>query len=244
MTARQRLADGLAGPFANVWLPALLHLNAVAGVEALEKGLKESAASKAGAGVQLFAELFDRDYGGIGVDLRAGFTPTLLLRLLRLAYQHVRIGDDAVHEGAYSPNTRDNAEKSRNAVLSALLSTTGPEGWAAKLEMAADPLFAHIKDRAIALAEERAAEEADNAALTEAEFAILDKTGESPPTTREAMFALMRDRLERYRGSPAPGYTRHASCGPASPMNVSCGENWRARWGMPGTGATPSTRNP
>jgi hypothetical protein len=197
MTARQRLADGLARPFANAWLPALLHLNAVAGVEALEKGLEESAASKMGAGVQLFAELFDRDYGGIGVDLRApGFTPTLLLRLLRLAYQHVRIRDDAVHEGSYSPDTRDNAEKSRNAVLSALLSTTGPEGWAVKLEMAADPLFDHIKDRTIALAEEMAAQDADNMALTEAEFAILDKTGESPPTTRDAMFALIRDRLD------------------------------------------------
>jgi hypothetical protein len=33
-------------------------------------------------------------------------------------------------------------------------------------------------------------------ALTEAEFAILDKTGESPPTTHEAMFALMRHRLD------------------------------------------------
>jgi hypothetical protein len=197
MTARQRLADGLAVPFANLWLPALLHLNALVGVEALEKGLKKSVPSKTGAGVQLFAELFDRDYGGIGIDLRApGFTPSLLLRLLRLAYQHVRIEEDAQHEGAFSPDTRDNAEKIRSAVLSALLSTTGPEGWAVKLEMAADPLFAHIKDRAIVLAEESAAEEADNSALTEAEFTILDKTGESPPTTREAMFALMRDRLD------------------------------------------------
>ena len=53
-----------------------------------------------------------------------------------------------------------------------------------------------MKDRTIALAQERAAEEADSVALTEAEFAILDKTGESPPATREAMFALMRDRLD------------------------------------------------
>lgn len=81
-------------------------------------------------------------------------------------------------------------------VLSALLSTAGPEGLAVKLEMADDPLFVHIKDRTIALAQERAAEEADNVALTEAEFAILDKSGESPPTTREAMFSLMRDRLD------------------------------------------------
>jgi len=197
ITARQRLANGLAAAFANVWLPALLHLNPVVGVEALEKGLKHSAASKTGGGVQLFAKLFDRDYGGIGVDLRApGFGPQLLLRLLRLAYQHVRIEDDADHEGSYSPDTRDNAERSRNAVLGALLSTTGPEGWAVKLEMANDPLFAHIKDRTIALAQERAAEEADNIPLTEADFVVLDKTGESPPKTREAMFTLMRDRLD------------------------------------------------
>jgi hypothetical protein len=177
--------------------PDLLHLNAFVGIEALEEGLKESAASKTGAGVQLFAELFDHGHGGVGVDLRApGFTPPILVRLLRLAYQHVRIKDDAQHEGSYSPDARDNAEKSRNAVLGALLSTTGPGGWAAKLEMAADPLFDHMKDRTIALAEEGAAEEADNVALTDAEFAILDKTGESPPTTREAMFALMQDRLD------------------------------------------------
>jgi hypothetical protein len=191
------LAGGLVQPFSNFWLRALLHLDAVAGVEALERALEESTASKTGAGVRLFAELFHRDYSGVGVDLGAsGFTPPILLRLLRLAYQHVRIGDDVVHEGSYSPDMRDNAEAGRNAVLRALLSTTGPEGWAAKLEMASDPLFDHIKDRTIAVAEERAAEEADSVALTESEFAILDKTGESPPTTREAMFALMRDRLD------------------------------------------------
>jgi hypothetical protein len=197
MAARQHLGDGLAVSFANVWLSALLHLDVAAGVEALEKGLKESATSKTGAGVKLFAELFDRDYGGVGVNLRAtGFTPPLLFRLLRLAYQHVRIEDDAHHEGAYSPDMRDNAEKSRNMVLGALLETSGPEGWAIKCEMAADPLFNHIKDRAIALAKEKAAEEADNVSLTEAEFTILDRTGESPPATHEAMFALMRDRLD------------------------------------------------
>jgi hypothetical protein len=196
-TARHGLADGIASSFAKIWLAALLDLNAAAGVEAFEKGLKRCAASKAGVGVQLFAELFDRDYGGIGVNLRApGFTPPLLLRLLRLAYQHVRLEDDVHREGSYSPDARDRAERGRDSVLSALLATTGPEGWAAKLEMAADPLFEHMRDRVIALAEQRTAEEADNVILTEDQFVILDGTGESPPTTREAMFALMRDRLD------------------------------------------------
>jgi hypothetical protein len=198
VTAKQRLANGLAVPFAGVWLPVLLHLNPLAGVDALEQGLKDSVVSTRGAGVQLFAQLFNRHHhGGIGFDLSVpGFTPPLLLRLIRLAYQHVRIGDDTHHEGHYSPDTRDDAENGRNAVLNALLATTGPEGWAVKLEIANDPLFAHFKDRAIALAQEKAAEEADSVALTEAEFAVLDKSGEVPAATNEAMFALMRDRLD------------------------------------------------
>jgi hypothetical protein len=197
VTAKQRLANGLAVPFAGMWLPVLLHLNPVAGVDALEQGLKDSAVSTRGAGVQLFAQLFNRDRGGVGFDLSAAsFTPPLLLRLIRLGYQHVRIGDDAHHEGHYSPDTRDDAERGRNAVLSALLATTGPEGWTVKLELANDPLFAHFKDRAIALAQGKAAEEADGVALTEAEFAVLDKSGEVPPATNEAMFALMRDRID------------------------------------------------
>jgi hypothetical protein len=197
LTAKQRLAICLAAPFAHVWLPALLHLNPVAGVEALEQGLENSVVSATGSATQLFAQLFDHHHGGIGFDLRAaGFTPPLLLRLVRLAYQHVRTRDDVDHEGHYSPDTRDYAERARDAVLSALLATTGSEGWAAKLELAKDPLFSHLRDRAIAIAQENAAEEADSVALTEAEFALLVKSGEAPPATTEAMFALMRDRLE------------------------------------------------
>lgn len=197
-TARERMAGGLLLPQSHVWLSALLQLNPANGVDAIARGLAESTATRTGVGVQLFAGVLDRDHGGgLGVDLKAPeFTPTLLLRLLRIAYQHVQICDDARHEGSYSPDMRDNAENGRNAVLSALLSAKGPEGWAAKLEMASDPLFAHFKDRAIALAQEMAANEADSAALTEEDFCILDKTGEAPPSTSEAMFALMRDRLD------------------------------------------------
>jgi hypothetical protein len=178
------------------WLSALLHLNPPAGVQALERRLEGAAISKYGSGVELFASLFGRDrikdidLGGVG------FVPPLLLRLLRLAYRHVGKEDDAQHEGAYRPDTRDDAEQARNAILGALLASTGAEGWKAKIELASDPLFSHFKDRALAIATEKIAEEADASPLNEAEFAVLDKIGEAPPTTRDAMFALMRDRLD------------------------------------------------
>jgi hypothetical protein len=195
--AEQRLSGGLALPSADVWLAILLQLDPSVGVQTLETGLKDSVGSGGADGVWWFARLFGGGRQLLGVDPTGpGFTPTILLRIVRLAYQHVRIGDDAQHEGAYSPDVRDEAERGRNTVLGALLAATGIEGWAVKLEMANDPLFAHFRDRVIALAEERAAEEADSAPLTESEFAVLDKRGESPPSTRDAMFAVLRDRLD------------------------------------------------
>jgi hypothetical protein len=130
VTAKQKLTNGVGMPFAGVWLPALLRLDPLAGVDALERGLNGSVVTTSGAGVQLFARLFDGDHGGIGVDLSApGFTPPILLRLARLAYQQVQIGHDTHHEGHYSPDTRDHAERGRNAVLrtAATLSESLPE---------------------------------------------------------------------------------------------------------------------
>ena len=71
----------------------------------------------------------------IAVDLTAsGFTPQVPLRLVRLAYEHVRPGDDVRHEGSYSPDTRDHAQEGRNAVLSAIIAAKGIEGWNATRE--------------------------------------------------------------------------------------------------------------
>ena len=203
-TSTQKLAGGLAVPFVNVWLSALLSLNPAAGVDALENGLRDRAVLNNEPGVRLLAPLFGYDHGG-NRDLNLPeFTPRLLLRLVRLAYQHVPVEDDTQDEGddetqddmKDSRGVRRDAERARDVILSALLATTGPDGWSVKIEMAADPLFGHFKDRVIALAEAKAAEEADNAVLTETEFAVLDKNGEAPPPTTEAMFSLMHDRLD------------------------------------------------
>jgi hypothetical protein len=194
-TALRRLSSGLAAPQATVWLPVLFQLNPAAAVDILENGLAASPVSSVGDGAQWLARLLGRHQSAINLA-EPGFTPKLLLRLVRLAYAHVRIGDDVRHEGVHEIGTRDHAEEARNTVLSALLATTGIEGWNAKLDLAHDPLLAHFKDRAIALAQEKSAEEADGVALTEGEFAVLDAYGETPPSTRDAMFSLMRDRLD------------------------------------------------
>jgi hypothetical protein len=179
-----------------IWLPILLELDAKRGLAAFERILAPLPKEANGEAVSWFSGLFGR-HGNSAVNLRAeAYTPDLLLQLVRLAYTHVRIADDAHHEGMFSPDTRDDAETGRNNILSALLSLKGESGWEAKIALANDPLAAHFRDRLVALAEESSAEEADGTALNYAQLAALDRSGEAPPATRDAMFALMRDRLD------------------------------------------------
>lgn len=114
----------------------------------------------------------------------------------RLSYHHVRRIDDVTHEGTYSPDDRDEAERGRDAIVAAIFAANGEDGWAAKLAMAADPLFAYFKDRILAVAEEHWAGEIDAVAFDVDQAVAFDRIGEAPPSTNEAMFAIMVDRLD------------------------------------------------
>ncbi len=185
------------GPFTQVWLTTLMRLDPAAGTDALEHLLAPLEPAATGTAINVFGIMFSDRHGNLLVDPRKpGFTPALLLRLVRLAYRYVRPSDDITHEGTYSPGPRDEAQDGRNAVLGAILDANGTEAWAVKLEMVADPLFAHFRDRLALLAREKAADEADSVAFTEAEVVILDRYGEAPPTTRDDMFAVLVDRLD------------------------------------------------
>ena len=193
--AQERLRDDLPKDLIfSVWLPTLIRADPGLGLSVLEERLQTVEPATHSEAISCFAALFGDRHDH--VDLRSpAFTPQLLLRLLRLAYRHVRPVDDVRHEGAYSPDARDHAEGARNAIVSALLEAKGEEGWAAKLEMANDPLCAHFKDRIIAVAEEQWAQEIDGHAFDHLQAALLDQTGEAPASTNEAMFSIARDRL-------------------------------------------------
>lgn len=193
--AELRLREDIPASFAHVWLPVLLRLDAAAGVDALERRIAGIAPAARSEAVAWFGTLFGDRHDGIDLA-NPDFTPSLLLRLLRASYSHVRLSDDAVHEGSYSPDDRDHAERGRNALVGAIFEAKGEEGWTAKLEMAADPLFEHFRYRILAVAEENWASEVDSVAFDDAQAAALDKVGEAAPATNEAMFAVMVDRLE------------------------------------------------
>jgi hypothetical protein len=194
-TAKQRLSEELSKSSAYVWLPTLMRLDASAGVDELEKRLAEIEPEVDSEAITWFSMLFGDQNDNINLD-GLGFTPSILLRLLRLSYQHVRPSDDNIHEAtSYTANERDHAERGRGNVVNALLNAKGEEGWAAKLEMADDPLCAYFKDRILALAEETQAEEVDSVAFDDAQAIELDNKGEASPSSNEAIYMIMVDKL-------------------------------------------------
>lgn len=194
IVALQKLEKPMKFSLRLVWLTILMRINPHAGVEQLENEIKTIEPSERSEAVTWFSHLFGGHQGDINLNSE-GFTPRLLLRLVRLAYVHVRVEDDAYHEGSYSPDTRDEAEYARNHIVLALFNAKGEDALAAKLKMASDSLFAHFKDRIIAVAEENLAQEIDCDVLDEGQAVVLDRSGEAPASTNEAMFAILKDRL-------------------------------------------------
>lgn len=192
--AQEYISKKLLEPAMLLWLSTLIRLNPGLGVDVLEEKLREIEPEPLSKAVEWFTKLFNERHDGINIR-NNDFTPELLLRLARLAYQHIRRQDDAEHEGCYTPDMRDNAEYARNAILTALLESQGEEGWQVKHDMAIDPLFSHFKDRILALAQEAWAKEIDSVLLDEQQCRELEHKGELPLTTNAAMFTLLRDRL-------------------------------------------------
>jgi len=194
--AQKILRKQMPFSLAAVWLPALMQLDASRGVDALENRIGRITPAQYSEGVSLFSEIFYESRNGLNLNDAEQFTPDLLLRLLKLSYQHVRPEDDNQHDEAYFSDSRDNAERIRNAILTALLNAKGEHAWRAKLEVVADPLFVNLKDRILAIAEERWAEEIDTDSYDDLQAKALDTQCEAPPSTNEAMFNIMVSRLE------------------------------------------------
>ncbi|WP_321845898.1 NACHT domain-containing protein [Paraburkholderia bannensis] len=192
--ARQRLQDSLPTEFDFVWLATALRLDPEFGIAELANRLHTIEPGPRSEAVTWFGMMFGDRFESVSVRGDA-FTSSLLLRLLRLAYRHVRPSDDVKHEGAYSPDTRDHAERARNEIVGALFDAKGEEGWSAKLEMANDPLCLHFRDRILSVAEENWAQEIDSVAFDDEQAVSLDETGEAAALTNEAMFAVLNDRL-------------------------------------------------
>jgi len=185
------------GPLALIWLKGLFRFDAQRGSDALIAQLTSvDDPSTRERAVATFASLFgDRDT--ILFEIADPAQRTCALgKLVRCAYAFVRHEDDHVHEGVYTPDPRDHAERARSFLLSTLLDTPGPDAQNEILKLATEPDFAHFPDRLRLLARRRAAADAEFAPYNANDILALENRYEVPPHDRDGLFTVMLDRLD------------------------------------------------
>ena len=185
------------GALALVWLRGLFQFDAVRGTQALigghadgnDPGMRERA-------IESFARLFGSPGAVVFEITDPDQRARALGQLVRYAYAYIRPEDDLVHEGSYSPNTRDKAERARDFLLFRLLDTPGPKARRVVLALAAKDDFASISDRLRLLVRQRTADDAEFEAFDPEAVTALEKRYEAPPRDRDGLFAVMLDRLD------------------------------------------------
>lgn len=193
--AAKQVEAGSVTPFLFFWLPVLWRVNAVRGATKLLDILNELPVEQDGIAVRSIGSLFN-ERSNDSTDWGSALTADLLLKLTISIHHHVKPEDDLVHENVYSPGLRDYAENGRRYVFDALMQASGPDAMRAKLELAAHPIFGHLRDRIATLAHERLAAEVDSSVAEIPELASLFEGKELPPKTGTDMAKLLVDRID------------------------------------------------
>ncbi|MBB3180959.1 ATP-binding protein [Variovorax sp. Sphag1AA] len=187
------------GPFQFFWLAVLCRADPHRGLVALLALLTRLPVEKNGKAVEMVGRLFDERSNSPVPNWRAKLSPEELVQLVKVVYHHVRPSHDIVHEGVYSPGSRDHAEDGRRYVFNELMAATGPGAMESKMALAADPGFAHLRDHIKQIARERLAAEIDASVFSPDDLVRMLRGGELTPKTGTDMAHLLLDRLDDLR---------------------------------------------
>ena len=199
-TLTLRVLDGpLEDADCLIWLGTLFALDPVAAGHRVIEALASMEPARESRATVWIGTLFGD--GGRAVDTNDARLPVdLRLALLEQAYRHVRLEDDHRRgSGTFTPDARDTAERARNTLLSAVLDLSGSEGLEAKRALAAAPYASHIRERVLALAEEKWASEVDVARHADDQVVALHVNQEIQITSNGVMHAVCLSRLEAVR---------------------------------------------
>jgi hypothetical protein len=165
------------------YLGLLLIVDSNRAISSLETWLNAApGANRKARAEHTFSTLFDRYDGLIAGSLAVASIKTLE-HMLFIAYASIRPKDDVSRHGSYTPDTRDHAQRARDAILSALLPRPGPDAYHAMQRLAENPAFTLRSHRFRELARGKATRDADLPAWTAEEIRGFESTFLAPAKT-------------------------------------------------------------
>ncbi|MGF6658212.1 hypothetical protein OKW34_008802 [Paraburkholderia youngii] len=152
-----------------------------------------------------------------------------LERLVLLAYGIVRVEEDhdRTNKGVYSPDERDEAQEARSAAFAALVNTPGHATYAAILRLMDTPNFPVARSRLLALAQERAANDAEHTAWSADGPLRVEQQFERPPVTGPELQLVALQRLEDLQHDLVHGDFQQGTTLSAQPDEPAV-QNWMA----------------
>jgi hypothetical protein len=194
--ARARLTTDDPGAVA-LYLSAAFAMNSDAAGDALGERLDALPAGDQRELVErLLPLLFGDRLAALGPNPKA-ISFSCLVRLVRIAYAAVRVGEDRQHAGgtAYSPDQRDRAEWARNAAFKGLIDIGGRATFDALLSFRDIPEFPIPRARLESLAVERAAADAESDPWCRDDAMQFEQSHEPSPRTPLDLQRLALSRL-------------------------------------------------
>jgi hypothetical protein len=183
------------------WLIALLSIDGFRGSEMLKEWIAglPSPAERKETMVNFCAALTHHGEPRFGLAVRDYERIDVLSELLPFIYQFVRFEDDAYHQGSYSPDNRDRAERTRSHLLGVIANTPGRPSYDALMNLSKSVSYGFSKDRMDYLAKERAALDAEFEPLSGAAVAEFAVSAERQPRTEAELYELVLARLDELK---------------------------------------------
>jgi len=196
--ARARVAADIGNPEREFpWLSVLFYLDGASALGILRDRLDVLPADQQDAYViTLLNSLYPQHGQRFKFDQPDFETVAVLPHLIEIANAHVRLEEDNIHHGVYSPDSRDSAEHARGRLLGVLSDTPGADTYATLRGLCDDPHLEARSDRLRVLARRRAAEDSEFEAWAPPDIRAFEVLYERPPTTHRELFELALARLD------------------------------------------------
>lgn len=120
----------------------------------------------------------------------------ILKKFVPMVYSHIRIEDDNVHDGAYTPDARDSAEGMRGYLLGRVCDTPGRQAFEALLEFSKNLPHKRSRERMQVIALRRAAADAEFVSWESPDIIKFALEGEKQPSTHRELFDFVCGRLD------------------------------------------------
>ncbi|TIH19832.1 hypothetical protein D0S45_00390 [Marinifilum sp. JC120] len=189
-------------PKANLtWLIALMCTNANSALRKLKKWLNEAPSSTDSDSRMLnFLSAFyphhNIRFHSIHIDFNK---PSILKELALLSFNHIRVEEDRIREGVFTPTSRDDAEHTRGVFLRYLFDIEGDESFKMLKDLSHELPHKNTRDYVKKLLKDKSETESEHTPWSVKEFKQFQKTKTKTPKSNHELFVVTIEKLEEVK---------------------------------------------